>query len=284
MQREPFARNSERAETFAQETRFAKERLWHVELAFTHAVPGLVVIGDGRYLGLGLMAPVKDAQRAVMIFSLPPETRVAIAHKAELLHAVRRALMALSRSADGTVPPLFSGHETDGAPARSGRHQHVFLAGADLDGDGHIERLIVAAPWACDRSIRPRPEDPACFDRVVSSLAVVRAGKLGLIALNAAAAGSVLFGPSRIWESHTLYHPTRHAGRGKDPAAAVLRDVVAECERRGLPRPEPELRDITTGPNGGIAARLRLRFAVAVEGPILLGRDSHKGGGLFETA
>ncbi len=284
VQREPFMWRGERAEAFASETRFAKERLWHVELAFTHAVRGPIVIGDGRYLGLGLMAPAKDVQREVMIFSLPPEARVAIAQRAELLHAVRRALMALSRSADGTVPPLFSGHETDGAPAHSGRHQHIFLAGADLDGGGHIERLIVAAPWACDRSIRPRSGDPACFDRVVSSLKVVRAGKLGLVTLDAAAAGDGLFGPSRIWESHTLYRPTRHAGRGKDPAAAVLRDVVAECERRGLPTPEVELRDLVAGPNGGIAARLRLRFAVAVEGPILLGRDSHQGGGLFETA
>jgi hypothetical protein len=34
------------------------------------------------------------------------------------------------------------------------------------------------------------------------------------------------------------------------------------------------------------AARLgmRLRFAVAVEGSLLLGRDSHFGGGLFEAA
>jgi hypothetical protein len=63
--------------------------------------------------------------------------------------------------------------------------------------------------------------------------------------------------------------------------AALLRDVVDECERGGLPRPEPKLLRATAGPTGGIAARLGLRFAVAVTVPILLGRDSHLGSGLF---
>jgi CRISPR-associated protein Csb2 len=33
-----------------------------------------------------------------------------------------------------------------------------------------------------------------------------------------------------------------------------------------------------------LAAHVRLRFAVAVKGPIMLGRDSHIGGGLFIAA
>jgi CRISPR-associated protein Csb2 len=232
------------------------------------------------------MAPARDAWRDVMVFALPMAADIAVADREPLLHAVRRALMALSRDSKGGLPRLFSGHEADGAPPRSGRHEHVFLAGADLDGDGRIERLIVAAPWACDRSARPHRDEPACFDRVVSSLAVVRAGRLGILPLKQGAARSadnMLTGPALTWESHTFYRPTRHAGRGKEPAVALLRDVIAECERRGLPRPEPELLELTAGPNGGIAARLRLRFAIAVAGPIMLGRDSHNGGGLFEA-
>jgi CRISPR-associated protein Csb2 len=96
------------------------------------------------------------------------------------------------------------------------------------------------------------------------------------------AADDPIFGPARTWESRAVYRPTRHASRGKDPAAAVVQDVITECERRGLPRPEAELLELNAGPNGGgISARLRLRFAVAVEGPIMLGCDSHRGGGLF---
>lgn len=289
VQREPFEARGARAEAFAPGTRFAKQRLWHVEIAFAAPVWGPVILGDGRYLGLGLMAPVRDAWRDVAAFSLAPEAGVAIADGAALLHAVRRALMALSRTGSRDVPRLFAGHEPDGAPAGSGGHEHVFLAADDVDGDGRIDRVLVAAPWVCDRSGRARRRsDRALFDRVVSSLGEVRAGRLGVIALggpSTPAGDDPLLGPAPLWESRTPYRPTRHAGRGRDARAALVQDVLAECERRGLPRPEVELLALDAGPNGGnLAARLRLRFAVAVAGPVMLGRDSHKGGGLFAAA
>jgi len=94
--------------------------------------------------------------------------------------------------------------------------------------------------------------------------------------------GGGLIGPATLWRTHTPYRPTRHAGRRKDLALAVSEDVIAECGRRGLPRPETEPLCVTAGPNGGdISADMRLRFSAAVRGPILLGRDSHFGGGLF---
>ena len=139
---------------------------------------------------------------------------------------VRRALMALSRDDNGHVPRLFSGHEREGAPARSGGHDHVFLAADDADGDGHINRLIVAAPWACDRTTKGKRENRACFDRVSRKLIHVRAGKLGVLNLGPAralAASDPLIGPAHAWESRTAYCPTRHAGRGKDLGAAVVR-------------------------------------------------------------
>jgi CRISPR-associated protein Csb2 len=58
VQREPFESNGERVEMFAEGTRFSKHRLWHVEIQFADGVSGPLVIGDGRFLGLGLMAPV----------------------------------------------------------------------------------------------------------------------------------------------------------------------------------------------------------------------------------
>ena len=61
VQREPFEATGERVETFAPGTRFQKERLWHVELIFTEPFSGPLIIGDGRYYGLGLMAPVRDS-------------------------------------------------------------------------------------------------------------------------------------------------------------------------------------------------------------------------------
>ena len=59
VQREPFRAKGARAEEFARGTRFSRHRLWHVEVAFTEPRAGPVIVGDGRYLGLGLMAPEK---------------------------------------------------------------------------------------------------------------------------------------------------------------------------------------------------------------------------------
>ena len=284
VQREPFDRNGARAEEFAMPERFVARNLRHVEIAFAQTVRGPLVIGNGRYLGLGLMAPKKDGFHDVLVFSIAPETNIATADAASLLHAVRRALMALSEDKQGRVPRLFSGHEPDGAPARAGGHEHIFLAADDADEDGRIDRLIVAAPWVCDRTTRGSRKDRACFDGVVTTLTNVRAGPLGVLTLgpaHALATGDPLVGPSRVWESRTPYRPTRHAGRSRETDAFVVQDVISECERRGLPKPEVELLELNIGPNCGLAARVRLRFAVAVEGPVLLGRDSHKGGGLF---
>ena len=57
LQREPFDARGERVEMFAEGTRFSKHRLWHAEIQFADGIRGPLVIGDGRFLGLGIMAP-----------------------------------------------------------------------------------------------------------------------------------------------------------------------------------------------------------------------------------
>ena len=57
VQREPFQRRGAMAERFADGSRFSKHALWHVELRFSQAVQGPLIIGDGRFCGLGVMAP-----------------------------------------------------------------------------------------------------------------------------------------------------------------------------------------------------------------------------------
>lgn len=196
--------------------------------------------------------------------------------------------MALSRQRDGSVPRLFSGHESDGERSKTGRHEHVFLAADDRDKDGLIDRLIVAAPWSCDRSVRPERGARRMFEDVASRLEVLRAGRLGVIALGrpASLAGDdALVGPARVWESRTPYRATRHVGRRKDPKAALILDLVAECARRSLPHPEVEVLEYSPTPGGGnLRVRARLRFANSVLGPVLLGQESHRGGGLFAVS
>jgi hypothetical protein len=101
--------------------RFAKERLWHVEITLAEPAAGPLILGDGRYLGLGLMEPISDNWRDLIVLELAENTRVGVDYRTPFLQAVRRALMALARRGDGTVPRLFSGHEIDDTPARSGR-------------------------------------------------------------------------------------------------------------------------------------------------------------------
>ena len=189
VQREPFQRRGVRAELFAAGSRFWKHALWHVQLRFRETVPGPMVIGDGRFCGLGLMEPVTSAASYsdVFVFRLDGRRPMAADDGPALVRCLRRALMSLARDDAGGVGRLFSGHERDGRAARAGHHAHVFLAADENGGDGgdggdggSITRLIVAAPWAVDRGAGTRHgNQPRFFDEVVRRLTELRAGPLG---------------------------------------------------------------------------------------------------------
>jgi CRISPR-associated protein Csb2 len=180
----------------------------------------------------------------------------------------------MARARDAHCLPMFSGHEADGAPARSGQHRHAYLA---LTGDD-VLTLWVAAPWRVDRTWTPGASDRRAFQEVAETLSTVRAGGLGTIALRARLDGlAPLLGPSRTWISATPYRPNRHVKRGQDATSAVAADIVAACARLGRPRPSVELDGAHM--DGAISAHLR--FTRPVVGPLMLGRDAHAGGGLF---
>ncbi len=287
IQREPWGAKGARAEEFAHGTRFSKHALWHVELTFPEPIAGPLVIGDGRYLGLGLMAPV-PAGRDLALFALAADPLPALAEREPLLHAVRRALMSLaSDTRSDAVLALFSGHlGASTGPARPGHHGHAFLFALDRDGDGRLDQVGVVAPWRADRSHAPPPDWLAeRFTDVVARLETVRAGPLGVLRLAPRPETETvpLAGPARDWRSVTDYRPTRHPRKRQDPAPVVTADLLEECRRRGLPRPAVEA-EIRAGPRGGVAARVTLAFPSPVKGPLLLGRDAHRGGGLMVPA
>ena len=290
VQREPFRRRGVRAELFAAGSRFSKHALWHVQLHFHEIVPGPMVIGDGRFCGLGLMEPVTNYSD-VFFFRLDGRRPIVTENRLALVRCLRRALMSLARDDAGGVGRLFSGHEQDGRSDSAGHHAHVFLAvDADAGGDASTTRLIVAAPWSVDRRARSRcGSQRRFFDEVVRRLTDLRAGPLGRLDGLVAEPmhdGDPLLSPTSLWVGKTPYIATRNLKKRDDPADFVKADVITECRRRGLPSPaEVEVLDVRAGPRGGRpAAILKLRFATAVRGPILLGRDSHSGGGLFRAA
>ncbi len=287
IQREPFDVNGTRAETFSYGRRFFSRRLFHVEIAFEEPVAGPVVIGSGRYLGLGLMAPLKEGDPDAVVIPLQQANRPSVEERRHFLHAVRRALMARARDLTGAPGRLFSGHEPDGTPARSGRHDHAFLVADDVDDDGCIDRLLIIAPWQADRSRRAKGSERSDFFRVATSLQAVRAGRLGVIGLETAveaAPDDQVFSTSKNWVCKTPYVPTRHPKRGDDEIESLSNDLLLECTRRGLPRPKVEISHVKHGRNGGVTVNALLIFDVTVRGPLILGRDSHEGGGLFVPA
>ncbi len=72
VQREPFSTKGLRAEEFRAD-RFEARRLYHVDITFDRDVSGLLLIGDGRWLGLGLMRAV-DVDVVVAPVDLVPGT------------------------------------------------------------------------------------------------------------------------------------------------------------------------------------------------------------------
>lgn len=287
VQREPFLRRGVRAEYFAAGSRFSKHSLWHVQLQFHETISGPLVIGNGRFCGLGLMEPV-SSDFNVFSFDVGAQRRIKSRDQLALIRHFRRALMALARNEANEVDQLYSGHAPNGAPARSGTHDHVFLQTDDAHGEGTIGRLIVAAPWACDRRAKSSRRNRRLFRQVIGDMTELRAGRLGRF-VNLLAKpvedGDPIIGPALEWISRTPYVATRNLKKGDDPTSAIKSDLVGECVRRGLPKPDQiDVRTVSAGPKGGRpTAELKLRFAVAVRGPLMLGRDSHYGGGLFHA-
>ncbi len=285
VQREPFAAHGRRVEAFARDTRFAKERLWHVEIRFSEPVIGPLVIGDGRFLGLGLMAPVRQQTQGIHAFTIQAGL-TAKAQPGDLVRALRRAVMARVQKALGDnrrLDPFFTGHEFNGAAARSETHPHLsFLF------DPTRKRLMVVAPHRIERRspIKQEPKNLAILDKAMAGfreLSAGSAGRLTLVATPIDLDSDPLFAPSRIWASATPYQATRHKKRA-GATEALSADLRTECRRRGIPiaRVTPlEMRGI---PGVGLTAFMKLEFNAAVRGPLILGRSRHLGGGLFKGA
>lgn len=285
VQREPFDGKGLRAEAFAKGTRFAKERLWHVEVGFARPITGPLLIGDGRYIGLGLMRPV---QRMDGIFTFAITD--GLTEQADFLgltRALRRAVIARVQESVGgraTLPSFFTGHAADGAPSRSGRHEHLAFA-----FDVPRKRLLIVAPHVLERRQAFKDEREQYLPLLANALEDFRelragtAGKLALIPSALDLCDDPLLALSQTWQSLTPYRVTRHA-RLNDAAAALEADLLLECQRAGLPRPQIEITETFTKPDAGLFGLAKLRFHGATAGPMLLGRDRHFGGGLFVTA
>jgi CRISPR-associated protein Csb2 len=283
VQREPLDANGARIEAFAGGTRFAKERLWHVEVTFDAAVSGPLAIGDGRFLGLGVLSPlVTTAGIHVLVIE---SGLIGASDPEHIARALRRAVMARVQAVlgDKPLPAFFSGHEPNGGPARAAKSSHLaFLC------DLPRSRLMVVAPHALDRRNPTREETDhlTVLDEVLQDMYELRAGPAGCLVLRRTwidVDADPLTGPSSVWESVTSYVVTRHARLG-DASAALIANLTAECRRRGLPEPTVTPQQVRGLAGAGLSGRARLVFPVATSGPVSLGRTRYMGGGLFARA
>jgi CRISPR-associated protein Csb2 len=225
----------------------------------------------------------------------------------ELLH---RAL--LSRGPKDARPPVvLSGRDLEGQPLRDERaHRHAHLIHLDLDGDGHLDHVLIWAPMGLD----------ADAQHVVRSVRrTFTKGGTEPLRLALAASGSrsdllavpppwrdrlleLLGGDptgSRRWRSATPFVPPRFLKpRGRNTLEG---QIVAELAVRGLPEPlsihrlDPHADDDLVrksrhfvrrrrehrGPPVDCGFMLELELNEAVPGPVALGYGSHFGLGLF---
>lgn len=279
VQREPWEGNGQRVEAFAEGTRFSKHRLWHVEVEFGEPVRGPLVIGDGRFLGLGVLAPTVRAP-GIHAFAVDAGLKEPVDPE-RLARALRRAVMARAQEhVEGPLPRFFSGHEPDGSPADSRENGHLAF---QIDPAGG--RLLVVAPHILERRPASREEAAhlAKLDRALSGLSELRAAEAGVLRLRPETVereSDPLFRRSRVWNSLTPYRVRRHL-RADDAREALARDLKAELRERGLPEAEVTLFSCEGVAGKGLQGMARLEFRVAVPGPILLGRNRFLGGGLF---
>lgn len=284
VQREPLEAGGERAEAFAAGTRFPLRQLWHVEITFVEPMSGPLTLGNGRYAGLGLMAPVQEPAATSGIHAFGVSNGVSADLPVVLARTLRRAVMArvrdtLGLSRDAGLDRFFSGHEPDGAKAAADVPRHLAY-----QWDAPRQRLLLIAPHRLERRSphREEREHLKTLTRALDGFTQLRAGAAGCLVLHriVCSDSDPLLDSAQRWVSLTPYVITRHR-RCASAQDALVADVLAECSRYGLPRPEVSVLDIQAVPGLGLQGRVRLDFAVAVSGPIALGRSARLGGGLF---
>jgi CRISPR-associated protein Csb2 len=219
--------------------------------------------------------------------------------QAELLH---RDLVSLACHPSLRSVALI-GCDEQGRPLRQ-EHQHAHLLPLDLDGDGHLEHILIWAPMGLDGQAQ-------------AAIRAVRRtftkGGTGRLRLALAAIGSLLdlaqlpepygtrlvalLGPATTWRSLTPFVPPRHLK--KQGRHTLEGQIVAELESRGHPVPNRVsvldlrnegllryrhfVRARRFGPTPPIDCcfALELEFEEPVHGPLVLGYGCHFGLGLF---
>jgi CRISPR-associated protein Csb2 len=223
--------------------------------------------------------------------------------QAELLH---RALVSKRARGSRVDCPELIGKDNEGRVLRGHRHAHILPL--DLDGDGHLEHILIHAPMGLG------DEAQEAIDRLertwtkggVGELQLARAGRGALELLRRLPAPwsqgvRALLGPeggSTRWRSALPFVPPRHLK--KKGRNSLEGQVLAELDSRQLPPAQvhvlPWSHEVgaqrhVVRVRGGRAAPppvdvgfvLELEFEEPIHGPLCLGYAAHFGLGRFES-
>lgn len=233
--------------------------------------------------------------------ALPPCARTL--PQAELFH---RAIVGRVGHGHRVHCPELTGKDEHGKPLHD-HHDHAHTIPVDLDGDGHLDHLIVYAKMglgdAAQRAVRALRRTWTKGGVGDIQVAVVGHGDLDILRqlpspLNRHV--EELLGPpmgTRVWESATPFVLPRFLKpRGKN---SLRGQINAELASRQLPEIESvfvdpdltrELRHhvrqrthVGVAPPADAGYGLRLTFSVPLRGPLLLGYGSHYGLGMFRA-
>lgn len=234
--------------------------------------------------------------------ALPLRTRAL--PQAELLH---RGLVARVGHGGRVHCPELTGKDAEGKPLTGHRHAHLFPV--DLDGDGHLDHILIYARMGlgptAQRAVRTLKR--TWTKGGVGELQVALAGLGDLDDVRGLpsplrAGVTALLGPAggvRAWTSFTPFILPRHQKRRG--ANTLEGQVMAELASRGLPAASVEVlpwNDETRELRHAVRVRrhpakpppvdagfaVRLILDTPVTGPLALGYGAHFGLGLFVAA
>lgn len=225
-------------------------------------------------------------------FAVDTKVRVPITEALRIGDQVHQNLLGAFRRVTGSErpSPTLSGRDEVGNPVTG--HPHISILCLDEDRDGYLDKVLISSPQPLT------PEE----QRAIDHLHPVRRrnGHHLVLTPGRASQRSDLLRPALVVESLTPFAPPRHwkAQRDGDFATWLGKQVVLECEQRGLPKPTAVARlevprmsqrrarwldfkrsrkDDSPQPAFG----LTLRFAEPVLAPFSIGYASHFGLGCF---
>lgn len=202
---------------------------------------------------------------------------------------------------------VLTGCDEQGRPLRE-PHRHAHILPLDLNGDGHLEHILIWAPMGLgsDAQAAVRQLRHTFTKGGVGPLRLAVAGSVTSIDQLRALPGDWgtglrrHVGASREWISSTPFVPPRHLKkRGTNTLEGQVQAELASRGLRAAHRIEvlhPHDSDLARRQRHAVRVRrfgplppidcgftLRLEFAEPVSGPLSLGYGSHYGLGLFAT-